>query len=83
MAEVLEPKRELDCETQNKVSFMVFIIGKFASAYKMEGQEAYLYLKKYGGIDYLDEFWWTLHTENPFCFVWALYEECYRNGGLK
>jgi hypothetical protein len=32
--EVLEQKRELDRETKNKVSFMVFIIMKFASATK-------------------------------------------------
>jgi hypothetical protein len=41
----------------------------------MEGREAYLYLKKYGGIDYLDEFWWTLHTEDPFWSLRALYKE--------
>jgi hypothetical protein len=81
--EVLEQKRELDRETQNKVAFMTFIIVKFASAYKMNSQKAYLYLKEYGGLDYLDEFWWTLHTEDTFCSVRALYEECYRNGGLK
>jgi hypothetical protein len=73
----------IDKETSNKVNFMTFIITKFARAYKMNSQDAYLYLKKYGGIDYLDEFWWTLHTEDPFWSIRALYEACYRNGGLK
>jgi len=73
----------IDKETSNKVNFMTFIITKFARAYKMNSQQAYLYLKKYGGMDYLDEFWWTLHTEDPFWSIRALYEACYRNGGLK
>jgi hypothetical protein len=81
--ERLEQKRVLDRETKNKVAFIAFIITKFASAYKMNSQQAYLYLKKYGGIDFLDEFWWTLHVEDPFWSTRALYEVCYENGGLK
>ncbi|GHT16258.1 hypothetical protein FACS189452_08650 [Bacteroidia bacterium] len=72
-----------DKETGDKLSFITFIIPYFARAYKMNKQSAYRYLKKYGGFDYLSEFWWTLHTENPLWSVRALYEECYRNGGLR
>ena len=35
----------IDKETSNKVNFMTFIITKFARAYKMNSQQAYLYLK--------------------------------------
>jgi hypothetical protein len=45
----------LDKQTSDKVSFITFIIPKFASTYKMKISDAYRYLKKYGGIDYLDE----------------------------
>ena len=40
----------IDKETSNKVNFMTFIITKFARAYKMNSQQAYLYLKKYGEL---------------------------------
>ena len=73
----------IDNETSNKVHFMTFIITKFARAYKMNSQQAYLYLKKYGGIGFLDQFWWTLHVEDPYWSIKALYQECYRNGGLR
>ncbi len=76
----LETPRVLDRETENKVNFIAFIIQQFAMAYKMSGPDAYRFLKKYGGLDYLHEFWWTLHTENTFWAVHALYKECYRNG---
>jgi len=81
--ETLSQKHELDRETQNKVSFMAFIINKFATTYKMDRQEAYLYLKKYGGLDFLNECWWALHTGNSMWAVRDMYLVCYNNGGLK
>jgi hypothetical protein len=81
--ERLKEKRVLDRETKNKVAFMTFIIQMFTAAYKMSGPDAYRYLKRYGGMDFLDKHWWTLHTEDHFWSVRALYKECYRNGGLR
>jgi hypothetical protein len=49
----------------------------------MNSQQAYLYLKKYGGLAYLDEFWWTLHVEDPYWSIKALYRECVVNGGMR
>ena len=76
-------KRELDRETQNKVLFMAFIILQFALAYKMSRPTAYLYLKKYGGLDYINECWWALHTDNHLWAVRDIYEVCRSNGGLR
>jgi hypothetical protein len=59
----------LSKEVSDKLSFISFIIPKFASGYKMGIQEAYFYLKEYGGWDFLYECWWALHTDNP---VWAI-----------
>ena len=81
--EALEQKCELDRETLDKVSFITFIIPVFARAYKMNKQNAYLYLKKYGGLEFLLEHWWTLHTEDHYWSTRELYEVCYENGGLK
>jgi hypothetical protein len=81
--EALPQKRELDRETQNKVGFMAFIITKFARAYKMNRQQAYLYLKKYGGMDYLNDCWWALHIDNPMWAIRDMYLVCRNNGGLK
>jgi hypothetical protein len=49
----------------------------------MNRQEAYRYLKKYGGLDFLFEHWWALHTDNPFWAVRDMQEICYRNGGQR
>ncbi|MDR2584958.1 MAG: DUF3791 domain-containing protein [Prevotellaceae bacterium] len=81
--EALRQKHELDRETQNKVGFMAFIINQFARTYKMNSQNAYLYLKKYGGFDFLNECWWALHTDNPMWAVRDMYLICVQNGGQK
>ncbi|GHT46683.1 hypothetical protein AGMMS49965_24400 [Bacteroidia bacterium] len=73
----------LDKDTRSKLRFATFIIPKFADAYKMDRQEAYRYLKKYGGLDYLYECWWALHTDNPFWAVRDMFEVCRQNGGLR
>jgi hypothetical protein len=49
----------------------------------MGRKEGYLYLKKYGGLDFLFEHWWALHTDSPFWAVRSLYNICYQNGGMK
>ena len=73
----------LDKQTRDKVSFITFIIPEFAAAYKMNVQDAYRYLKKYGGIDYLNDCWWALHIDNPFWALRDIYKVCYKNGGLR
>ncbi len=73
----------IDKATRDKISFVTFIIGEFASAYKMSGYDAYCYLKRYGGLDYLYKCWWALHTDNPFWAIRDLYKICYKNGGLR
>jgi hypothetical protein len=80
---LIEKKNVLDDETRNKVKFITFMIHYFARAYKMNKLDAYLYLQKYGGLDFLFKHWWALHTDNPFWAVRSLYKVCRNNGGLR
>jgi hypothetical protein len=78
-----EKKIVLDKETSDKISFITFIIPEFARSYKMDKQEAYFYLKKYGGLDYIFECWWALHIDNPFWAVRDIFKVCRSNGGMR
>ena len=71
----------LDKQLDDKISFVSFIIPKFASGYKMDAQSAYFYLKKYGGMDYLNKHWWALHTDNPYWAIRDMAQICRNNGG--
>ncbi|MCL2041303.1 MAG: DUF3791 domain-containing protein [Bacteroidales bacterium] len=73
----------IDKATSDKISFMTYIVPAFADAYKMNVQDAYFYLKKHGGWDFLTEHWWALHTDNDIWAVRDIYEICCQNGGVK
>jgi hypothetical protein len=79
----LKEPRVLDRETENKVNFMAFIIQRFATSFKMSGPKAYLYLKQYGGLDYINDCWWALHIDNPYWAVKDIYKVCRSNGGMR
>lgn len=67
----------------DKISFLTFIVPRFAEAYKMNVQSAYFYLKKYGGWDFLCKHWWALHTDNDIWAIHDIYIVCRNNGGLR
>jgi len=73
----------LDKKTSDKISFITFIIIEFAEAFKMKKNEAYQYLKKYGGMDFLFKHWWALHTDDKYFALRDLYAICHENGGKR
>ena len=73
----------LDKKTSDKISFITFIIIEFAEAFKMKKNEAYQYLKKYGGLDFLFKHWWALHIDDKYFALRDLYSVCYENGGKR
>ena len=78
-----ENNRKLDKEMSDKVSFIAFIVPEFAAAFKMKISDAYKYLKKYGGLEFLHKHWWALHTDNEYYTLLDLYEICLKNGGQR
>jgi len=73
----------IDNDTRDRIRFITYIIPKFADEYQMNRQEAYLYLKKYGGVKFIFDYWWTLHVDNPFWSVREIHDVCYENGGWR
>ena len=73
----------LNKETLDKISFIAYIIPAFASGYKMNVQEAYRFLEKYGGLEFLSENWWALHTDNVLYALDNIYTVCHQNGGQR
>jgi hypothetical protein len=73
----------LDKEASDRLDFVTYIIPKFAEEYKMDKQEAYRYLKKYGAINFVFDHWWTFHVDNPFWSVRDMHDYCYKKGGVR
>jgi hypothetical protein len=72
---------KIDKQTSDKVSFITFIIPEFAAGYKMPVQEAYRYLKQYGGMEFLNKHWRALHTDNKYWALLDIFDVCRKNGG--
>ena len=73
-------KKTIDKQTSDKISFITHIVPAFAFAYKMSVQEAFFFLKKCGGWDYLTQQWWVLHIDSTIWAVWDIYEIYRKNG---
>lgn len=76
-------EKTIDKATSDKISFMAYIVPAFADAYKMNVQDAFFYLKKYGGWEYITKNWWALHTDSTFWAVSDIFDVCRKNGGLR
>lgn len=61
--------------------FMVLSVDKFAAEKHIPVKESFLYLDKYKGLDYLQEFYDVEHTLSPADTIEALTLVCKRNGG--
>jgi hypothetical protein len=72
---------QLDHETKGWIRNTNFLIIQFAYDFKVPITDAFEYLKKYGGLDFLYKHYWALHTDNPLYAVRDLLMVCRNNGG--
>lgn len=63
------------------LNYIVVCISEFASRYGMHMRDAYLYLTRYQGIDFLKEFYDVEHTLSFDDTIADLAAICRKNGG--
>ncbi|MEO5139177.1 DUF3791 domain-containing protein, partial [Bacteroides ovatus] len=49
-------------ELSNRIEYFVGCIGAFAEKYSLSNSQAYKYLKRFSGLDFLEEFYDIEHT---------------------
>lgn len=64
------------------VDYIVVCISEFASRYEMHMKDAYIYLTKYKGIEFLKEFYDVEHTLSFDDAMEDLSAICKKNGGM-
>ena len=67
---------------EEKLAYIIAVVNEFATAFSLNSQQAYRYLDRFKGIDFVDRFYAVEHTL-PFEDVVedvALY--CRKNGGM-
>lgn len=71
----------MEVRLEDKLAYIIAVVSEFAAAFSLNTQQAYRYLDRFKGIDFVDKFYQVEHTQ-PFEDVvedLALY--CRRNGG--
>lgn len=68
-------------DIRNRIEYTVMCIGEFSDKHSLALQEAYFYLKKYGGISFLKDCYDAEHLLSIDDAVDDLTIICKRNGG--
>ncbi len=68
-------------EDHNTVGYVVALISEFAAKFQIQPRQAYAYLKRFKGLDYLYKHYNVVHTFSFKDSVEALVEVCKNNGG--
>lgn len=67
--------------TIDKINYFVALITEFATAHQISTSQAYEYLKRYKGLDFVDRFYDVEHTFSFDNTVEDLTAYCKRMGG--
>ncbi len=68
-------------EQRNKLTYIINCISVFGEHFDLSPKQSHAYLKRYGGLKFLDECYAAEHTLSLFDAVSDLSVICHRNGG--
>lgn len=71
----------MDLSIKNKVEYIVAVISEFAAVHSLTTPQAYRYLERFKGIDFVNRFYSVEHTLSFEDVVEELTTYCQRNGG--
>ena len=65
----------------NKLAYIIAVVNEFAARFMLNSQQAYRYLDRFKGIDFVDRFYDVEHTQSFEDVVEDLALYCRKNGG--
>lgn len=68
-------------KTKNKVEYIIAIISDFAKEHSLNTMQAYRYLERFKGLDFIDKFYEVNHTLSFEDVIEDLTFYCHRRGG--
>ena len=66
---------------KNKLAYIIAVVNEFAARFSLNSQQAYRYLNRFKGIDFIDRFYNVEHTQSFDDVVDDLAIYCRKNGG--
>lgn len=71
----------MNVRIEDKIAFIIAVVSEFAAAFSLNSQQAYRYLDRFKGIDFVDKFYNVEHTLSFNDVVQDLAIYCRKNGG--
>lgn len=68
-------------EEKNRLEYTIALITDFANAYHIKQKQAFNYLRRFKGLDFLKKHYDVMHTQSFEDTIEALTLVCNRNGG--
>lgn len=69
-------------EISDRIEYIISCTGEFALRHSLTNSQAYAYLKRFSGIDFLQNYYEAEHTLSIDEAVDDLATICHRNGGV-
>ena len=66
---------------EDKLAYIIAVVNEFAAKFSLNSQQAYRYLDRFKGIDFVDKFYNVEHTQSFEDVVEDLALFCRKNGG--
>lgn len=71
----------MNVKIEDKIAYIIAVVSEFAAAFSLNTQQAYRYLDRFKGIDFVDKFYNVEHTQSFDDVVQDLAIYCRNNGG--
>lgn len=68
-------------ELKNRIEYIVVCVSEFARRFMLTNQQAYAYLRRFAGIEFLNDCYEIEHTQSIDSAVDDLQVICCKNGG--
>ena len=73
--------RQMERDTQNRITYIIYCVSAFANRYGLSNKQAYSYLNRFKGLNFLDECYEAEHQLSISDAIDDLSVICHRNGG--
>ena len=58
----------MNVRIEDKIAYIIAVVSEFAAAFSLNTQQAYRYLDRFKGIDFVDEFYNVEHNRSTMWF---------------
>ncbi len=69
-------------DTIDKIEYLIMLINLFAERYQLSAKQAYRYIRRYGGVGFVECNYGVMHTLPFDDMVEAMSDFCKKSGGL-